>query len=60
MIEIFKFPKSSRNIWEEGHSQMRMSLAEQSTYAPKTLKLMRRVRCKFHPENAECTADKRE
>lgn len=55
-----KVPQTARDNWEEDHRQMRLSLADQGIYEPKTLTLMRRVRCKHHPESAECTADKRE
>ena len=55
-----KIPRTSRDIWEEDHRKMRMALAEQGIYDPRTLTLMRRVRCKYHPEKAECSAEKRE
>ncbi len=33
----------------------RIKLRDEGTYNPKTLRLMRKVRCKYNPDNAECT-----
>ena len=43
----------------EGYSKMlqevRISLRDEGVYDAKALRLMRKVRCKYHPEHAECT-----
>lgn len=33
----------------------RITLRDKGIYNPKTLRLMRKVRCKYHPHHAECT-----
>ena len=46
--------------WVEDFRQSRMELGEQGIYDPRTLKLMRKVRCKLDPNSAECSASRRE
>lgn len=50
----------AKDFWELDHRETRMELAKMNIYDPKTLKLMRRVRCKFEPMAAECSAEKLE
>lgn len=56
-IEI---PPDLYDHWVEDFRQSRIELGEQGIYDPRTLKLMRKVRCKLSPNDAECTADRKE
>ena len=52
-IEI---PPHLYDYWEEDFRQSRLDLGKMGIYDQRTLKLMRKVRCKLDPEKAECTA----
>lgn len=56
-IEI---PQRLIDFWVEDFRQSRMDLAKMGIYDPKMLKLMQKVRCKFDPIRAECSADLKE
>ncbi|KZX76323.1 hypothetical protein A3715_28215 [Oleiphilus sp. HI0009] len=56
-IEI---PKHLYDYWVEDFRQSRIELGEMGIYDSRTLKLMRKVRCKLEPENAECSAARKE
>lgn len=53
-------PQHLYDHWVEDFRQSRIELAKQGIYDARTLKLMRKVRCKIDPSNAECTADRKE
>lgn len=57
MIHI---PQRLIDFWIEDFRESRMVLAEMGIYDPRMLKLMRKVRCKFDPHRAECSADAKE
>ena len=56
-IEI---PQNLYDYWVEDFRQSRIELGELGIYDQRTLKLMRKVRCKLDPGSAECTAARRE
>jgi hypothetical protein len=53
-------PPDLYDFWAEDFRQSRIALAEQGIYDARTLKLMRRVRCKLDSELAECSAARKE
>ena len=56
-IEI---PEDLRDYWIEDFRESRLELGKRGIYNKKTLKLMRKVRCKLDPKAAECSANNRE
>lgn len=46
--------------WREESRETRMHLSQEGVYDPRTLKLMRKVRCKLEPNRAECSAQEKE
>lgn len=53
-------PKNLYDYWVEDFRQSRIELGEMGIYDARTLKLMRKVRCKLKPESAECSASRKE
>lgn len=53
-------PDDLYDFWIEDFRQSRLELGEMGIYDKRTLKLMRKVRCKLEPQSAECTAAKKE
>lgn len=53
-------PQDLYDFWSEDFRQSRIELAERGIYDARTLKLMRRVRCKLDSELAECAAIRKE
>lgn len=53
-------PDHLYDFWSEDFRQSRMELAELGIYDARTLKLMRKVRCKLDPSLAECSAIRKE
>ena len=53
-------PPHLYDFWEEDFRQSRMDLGELGIYDQRTLKLMRKVRCKLGKTKAECSATIRE
>jgi len=53
-------PQNLYDYWVEDFRQSRIELADMGIYDARTLKLMRKVRCKLSPDDAECSADRRE
>lgn len=53
-------PQDVYDFWIEDFRSSRMELGDMGIYDPRTLKLMRKVRCKVTPDDAECTAAKKE
>ncbi len=55
-----KIPDDLYDYWVEDFRQSRLELADMGIYDRKTLKLMRKVRCKLDPKSAECAATRKE
>lgn len=55
-----KIPERLIDFWVEDFRQSRLELAKMGIYDPNMLKLMRKVRCKFDPHKAECSANEKE
>lgn len=53
-------PDHLYDYWAEDFRASRIELGELGIYDKRTLKLMRKVRCKMSPDDAECTANKKE
>ncbi len=53
-------PQHLYDYWVEDFRQSRMELADLGIYDARTLKLMRKVRCKLTPDDAECSANRKE
>jgi hypothetical protein len=53
-------PDHLYDYWVEDFRQSRIELGELGIYDQRTLKLMRKVRCKLEPESAECSASRKE
>ena len=53
-------PKHLYDFWSEDFRQSRIELAELGIYDARTLKLMRKVRCKLDAQLAECSAARKE
>ena len=53
-------PDHLYDYWVEDFRESRLELGEQGIYDKRTLKLLRKVRCKLSPKDAECTASIRE
>jgi len=53
-------PDHLYDYWVEDFRESRMELGERGIYDKRTLKLLRKVRCKLDAKSAECTASKRE
>jgi len=53
-------PEDIYDYWVEDFRESRLKLRDLGIYNKKTLKLLRKVRCKLAPKSAECTADNRE
>ena len=53
-------PDDLIDFWHEDFRESRLHLADMGIYDRKTLKLMRKVRCKFNPDHAECSAKVKE
>jgi hypothetical protein len=53
-------PAHLYDYWTEDFRESRLELGERGIYDKRTLKLLRKVRCKLNPEKAECTATIRE
>lgn len=56
-IEI---PDDLYDYWVEDFRQSRLELGDMGIYDQRTLKLMRKVRCKVEPDSAECSANRKE
>lgn len=53
-------PQDLYDFWAEDFRQSRLALGEMGIYDQRTLKLMRKVRCKLDQSSAECSADLKE
>ncbi len=53
-------PPNLYDYWVEDFRQSRIELGEMGIYDARTLKLMRKVRCKMEPSSAECSAARKE
>ncbi|TNC83073.1 MAG: hypothetical protein C9356_01085 [Oleiphilus sp.] len=53
-------PDDLYDYWVEDFRQSRIELGDMGIYDQRTLKLMRKVRCKLDPNSAECSAKKKE
>lgn len=53
-------PEDVYDFWVEDFRSSRIELGEMGIYDKRTLKLMRKVRCKMDPDEAECTANRKE
>lgn len=53
-------PDHLYDYWTEDFRQSRLELGDMGIYDKRTLKLMRKVRCKVSPKDAECSAKRRE
>ena len=53
-------PDDLYDYWVEDFRQSRLELGEMGIYDQRTLKLMRKVRCKLEPKSAECSANRKE
>lgn len=53
-------PDDLYDYWVEDFRQSRIELGEMGIYDQRTLKLMRKVRCKMSPDDAECSAKRKE
>jgi len=53
-------PDDLVDFWKEDFRQSRLELGEMGIYDQRTLKLMRKVRCKTDPDDAECSAARKE
>ncbi len=53
-------PDHLYDYWTEDFRESRLELGERGIYDKRTLKLLRKVRCKLSPTSAECTASNRE
>ena len=53
-------PEDLVAFWHEDFRQSRIHLGKEGIYNQKTLKLMRKVRCKLDPTKAECSAKVKE
>lgn len=53
-------PEHLYDYWVEDFRESRLELGRRGIYDQKTLKLMRKVRCKLDPQAAECSASNRE
>lgn len=53
-------PQHLYDFWVEDFRQSRLTLGNMGIYDQRTLKLMRKVRCKLAPSSAECSATKKE
>lgn len=56
-IEI---PKNLYDFWVEDFRESRLELGKRGIYDQRTLKLMRKVRCKMDSKLAECSAEKQD
>jgi len=53
-------PDDLYDFWVEDFRESRIELGKRGIYDKRTLKLLRKVRCKLDSKSAECTADNRE
>jgi len=53
-------PPKEYDFWVEDFRESRLALGKMGIYDKRTLKLMRKVRCKLDAKSAECSADNRE
>ena len=53
-------PDNLYDFWIEDFRESRIELGKRGIYDKRTLKLLRKVRCKMDKKSAECTADNRE
>jgi len=53
-------PQDQYEFWTEDFRESRIELKKMGIYDKRTLKLMRKVRCKLNAQAAECSADNRE